>query len=447
MKTKIRIIEEVYPNFVPDLRRLEEILRESKAQIYTCLAAGDPNLPDRIQTQLLALGVSLVRFPSVSSVKDSVETLVGRLLVQTFPSLSEPVRQDLAMGDFRKFFAELERNSYTDMKIAFKVRGMLSKPPLPVLDREGFRHPLTGCVHVDNPLVAKLGMQVWEAICDLYPLLNPAKWYNESLLQVDHTVQVSEDGLKLTERWIYASTPAHFDAQGQVRDPLVGETGRVQVVYCQDTGPVRLFVVPGSNKPEVLQILQRLTRSEDISSGYTKFEKAYGEIPAVRELFHKYGIALPGAGLLMFTAGIWHYEAVQKEAPNSVQPVETKFYGSGYHEPSHVALCTASSRNFRVFCGLKAIPKIDLEKAVVHAFLREHDWSMESFTPDNKNSGFFVNEKRGQSGLYKCYSYPDIAVFYELTQVPLATMKHYLSTHCSPFRISMYGLTPEALTE
>jgi hypothetical protein len=447
MKTKFPTPPGVNQNFVQDIQRLEQLLEESKAQLPLCLQASDPNLADHIHNQLLSLGVCLVRFPSVSTVSRFAEVDVGTALQQTFHKLSPKTKEELFGGDFKNFFAEVERSTYTEIEIAFKSRGMMCKPPLPVLDRRQFFHPLTNAIHIDNPLVAKLGVRLWESLCMLYPLLNPAFWYNESLLQVDHKIQVSEDGVKLTDRSFYTPTPAHFDGQGQVNNPLVGETNRVQVVYCQDSGPVRLFVVPGSNKPEVRQILQRLTRSSDISTGYSTYEKAYPEIPVLREIFYKYGLALPNTGLLMFTAGIWHYEAVQKSSPFDNQTVETRIYQNGAYDPGHIDLSTSASRTFRVYCGLKAIPNTAQDASITHAFLREHNWTMESFSPENKNSPFFVNEKRGQSGLYKVHSHPDPTAFQKFVAVPLPDMKKYLLTHCTAFRLNLYGLTLGMLGE
>ena len=447
MKVKAKTLVESNPNFLPDIQRLDEILKEAKGQLTRCLSAHDQNISDVIHNQLLSIGVSLVRFPPASVVPDLVKVDVGEALVRTFPKLTQPVQEELKAGEFKHFFSEVEHRKYKVLEIAFKTRGMLNQPPLAKADRDTFTHPITGAVHIHNPLAATLPLRVWESITTVHPLLNSTRWFNNSLLEKDHTVQVSEDGVKLTDRWTYDPTPIHFDNQGRVSNPLSGETGRVQVAYCQDTGPVRLFVVPGSNKPEVRQILQKLTRCDDIVSGFSTFDKAYPEIPIIRELFYKYGVALPTTGLLIFCAGVMHYEAVQKETPTDDRVVETRCYYNGSYDPQHIEMGTLASHNFRVFIGLKAIPHTALDACVTHAYLRQHGWSMEPFAPKNKQSAFFINEKHGQSGLYLVYNHPDAELFHKLAAVPLPEMKQYLLNNCSFFRLMLYGLSPQMLSE
>ena len=274
-------------------RELETILREN---FQTCRVRNADDkwnlvLNEDIQSDLLTRGVCLVKLGN-PDIHQQILNETNANIVATFPRLN----------NVNTLVQELNTRNYEDLQIWGTGKGMISTPPIDT--KTGYplvTHPVLKTVECKNQILAKNNIRMWEILTRYNPLLHPREWFSQPLCSPGYRTQVSEDGIKIKKDKAYDPTAIHYD--GQLSESLDGSTRRVQIIYTTDTGPVRLFAVPGSHLPRVRQIIQTITGIES-KDGFARanFEKT----PRILELLHKYGVSIGSspAGLLMFCANV-----------------------------------------------------------------------------------------------------------------------------------------------
>jgi hypothetical protein len=356
---------------------LEAILRQARSE---CVLRKDVK---DIAGDLARLGVCFVQ---IEGNDPGIRKQTGDLMNETFET-------EIENGDFTAFLKVWTGKAGVT---ATGVEGVSNRMPNKSPVAEGFRddYKLSDeipTIHRYNPLNAKNNVLLWKKL----PQFHPSKWYKKD------GFLVPEDGIKISNMKKYDPTGIHYD--GQLGVFKEGEQApRVQVAYVEDEGPACLFAIPGSNSDRARELILQITKQKDTKSGFVtlkkmfpklKDKKAHDEQTAIKTrvfgLLVKYGVSLqPGPGirgLVMFNSNVWHYEAGAVNQGNGLA-----FYGSDAK--------TATSKVFRVYCGVIAIPqRTTKEKLIRFAYLRLNGWTMDPFANPNKTEPTFVNHKSTQS--------------------------------------------------
>lgn len=415
------------------LEELEILLKEGWENVQL-LESDELDVADLITHQLSTLGVALVKVPDVHADKINKET--GANMAKTFRYLSEATKVSLSEGNFERFSEEWKKKLYSQTKISFKTNGMANKAPLDPDHRPDFTDHWTKIVHVNNRLAATNNICLWEGLTELHARLHPSEWFKDDLRPPNYRIQVSEDGVKILHKQSYEPTALHYD--GQLGQAEGGDARRIQIVYTADSGPVRLFVVAGSHKPRVRQIIQAITGVPGMP-GFITLKKQFDQHPQLRQLLYKYGVALPSTGLLMFRANVWHYEAVERFKTVEYYPVSVLL--SPDYNSEDTKAKTKQSSIFRIYCGVVSVPPStdNFRDLVVLAYLREHGWAIDPFSPENKKHPLFVNHKSTQN--WSETSHPGRDKFQVLVSRTIPEMKSFLLEHVRPERLQLYGLS------
>lgn len=286
---------------------------------------------------------------------DSVARVTGENMSFTFcENFSQKVKDDLRTGVFESFSREWSTTPMLDSRLLNKGNGMANLFPIHSSAQDAFTLTLCKTVHVKNKVAALNNMQAWEVLCEKVPLLHPSEWAPFD------AYQVSEDGLKIMHHVQYKPTGLHYDGQ------MADAQGRIQVVYANDSGPVRLCLVPASNQARVRELIQSITNI-DMKDGFQRHAREFFKQPRLKELLCAHSVTLDQPGLLMFCAGVWHFEG-----PNA----------------------TKESSVFRLYMGVVDCTSIPREQLITLAYLRLHGWCMDPFAKKiNKKHALFVNEK------------------------------------------------------
>ena len=398
-----------FKDFNMALRRLEDLLLNSTACFKT-LNASDPHLEEKLKLSLNIHGVALVAVDDAAVSKEPTRALMA----ETFPFMT-----NVTIKTCNEFSDTWERAKFTESGVWGKSCHMPNTRILKATERKYFTCRETGTVHIKNPLVAKNSIAIWEHLLQLYPRLDPAHWMmTTTCVSTDATrFNVSEDGIKLSNKVKYSPTPLHYDG--------LCSYDRVQIILSKDEGPERLFVVPGSNSHEAQQIISEIT-GKTVVDGFNKLSTDHPELYA---LMHKYGVACDSSThLQFFKASVWHFEGNTNHAHNVL-----------FNE-------TKKSVIFR--CYIVVVALVPTPQAVVDmitfAFFREHGWAMDPFAKENKNNrrnGLFVNDKSNQaSKVFHDYAENRVE-FKTLNETPIHIMKQYLRERVTPLRLQLYGLT------
>jgi len=411
---------------------IEELKETLKAHAVTKVVDGKKVVSSQITHQLSQHGVVLVTIPDDVSRVVAAES--GNHMADSFEKFSPNTKTDLRAGRFGSYSKEWKKSgSYETTEVSGKSNGMANQPPLDPELRDDFSTKLDGntTVHVPNKVNATNNISTWEHLSAFNPELEPSKWVVEPLKSYNDRVQVSEDGVKIMEKCAYDPTALHYDGQlGQTDD----QQRRIQIVYTADKGPVRLFVVPGSNLPRVRQIIQRLTGVAG-KPGFNTMKDSFKKHPELSKTLHEFGVSIPTTGLIMFCANVWHFEGY--EGPNKVisdQIVK-------HIKIDNLRSKTSSSTVFRIYCGVVSVQQID-KKLIPLAYLRENGWCFDPFTRGNSAEELFVNSKSTQ--YWKITLKPSETQkkrFKELSQASLSEMKEFLA-RLSSRRLGLYGLCP-----
>ncbi len=413
---------------------LEEIL---EASYNTCrVLDGDDMfnlvLNEEMTQQLRRVGVCMVKVLH-PEVRKRIATTSGEFLSQSFLRLGRQTKTDLEAGNFLSMCREMNERSYEDLQIWGTGKGMIQVPPLEPKDYKNVIHPVLKTVESKNVLTAKNNVRMWEVLSSYNPLLHPSQWFTSPLCAEGYRTQVSEDGIKLKYGKKYDPTPIHYD--GQLSESSDGSTRRVQIIYTTDTGPVRLFAVPGSHLPRVREIIQDLTGIE-ARDGFAR--ETFEKFPKILKLLFKYGVSLGSpSGLLMFCANVWHFESASLEKGDKVRH-DTSLEPRDY---------TQSSTVFRIYCGIVTVPPNHLLKdLLIIAYLREHGYCMEPFAKkENKQHALFVNEKTPVNWKVKT-RVDDPTEFQALANASVYDMKLFL-TKLPDARLLLHGLLPTDLQD
>jgi len=354
--------------------------------LFVRARAACPLLPENTPSEAIerALNETGVALVSVRASAAAIKADVGRLVAETFPLLSPEVREQLAQGSFAEASAEWTDRKVSETGMALRSNRMPQTIPMWKDTRPVFTDPTLKTVHVRNPMLAQAPFAVWE---HLPRSLQPSNWFRAP------RVLCSEDGIKFSNNVLYDPTKIHYDGQRE----------RVQVVFSTDTGPVRLFAVPGSGTPEAQALICDILGIQALGEGFSTHAAAFRAHPKLATLMHEFGLSVGGPGLLAFRTRVWHYEA--EEAPPDGSGLATVAQPFSW-ERSRDA--TARSDVFRVYCGVVALedtPRMR-DRLLRHAFLRENNWPMEAFANPNKAKGapIFVAEKSTQDGTRSDYA-------------------------------------------
>lgn len=413
---------------------LYELLEEKLGSARDACVLLNPNDPDQVRQSLQVLGVALVP-TRVNAVK-----ITGNHMADTFVKLSDTTKEALRRGDFELFSKDLLKSGTAEkFGITSKTSGMINRVPVQTKDYPAFKCNFTETVHVPNTVNAQNNIDVWMSLIGENDNLSPGKWFAPPLRDALHRYQVSEDGIKIMVKKDYNPTGLHYDGQlgESVED---GKAQRVQIVYCDDTGPVRLFAVPGSHTQLVREIIQKITGLKG-KPEFATHKETFRKHPQLSEVLLKYGIALPQAGLLMFVANVWHYEGVEGTKPNDMMPINVNPKRHG-----EAGSLTRKSNVFRIYMGVVSVPIRYLKDMIVFAFLREQGWCMDPFANVNKKHPLFVNEKGMQDGKawgagFKADT-PEANAFDVLHKTPYEKMVFFLAERFqkNPQRAELYGL-------
>jgi hypothetical protein len=421
------------------LEQLEILLQQALAEVAV-VDASDEAVGSLIMQQLTSIGIALVTVGNGQA--DAIRRTTGAAMADTFKRVSAPAAAQLRQGNFQLFSEELNTRASEDLRIALKSGGFLNHPPIAERNRGLFLYPRTNTIHNQNPLVASNNLAMWELLIAHNPNMAPERWFRSPLKPEGFRHLVTEDGVKVVQRQPYTPTALHYD--GQLGQGEGADARRIQIVYTSDTGPVRLFVVPGSHRPTIRALIQSLTRTEGTLPGFVTLKKSFAACPRLGQLLYKYGVAVPGEGLLMFRANVWHYEAAEAAPVQADQPVRVHLV-NGQYDPSDTAAKTRISTVFRVYCGVVSVPPQLRRDCLEMAFLREHHWPMEPFASQNKRHQLFVNEKSTQ--FWKVLSAPDARAWLALRNTSFAEMQHWLNVNTSDQRLTLYGLSRADLLE
>lgn len=424
-----------------DDRTYDELLDELRGVLATSIGQcrahhlSDPELAQKIRNDLNILGVSHV-FVDNPEQNVQIKRNTGQLLLNTLhvtqPAIVNEVR---TAGRFDSFCKYWQKNTFATHKIWGKSIGM----PYPPLLRASERTPFTfdGNVFVKNALTAKNSPRTWETLIQHYPQLHPDQWLPKG---DNDRVNVSEDGMKVTCGKKYTPTALHYDGQFAADDAQDIETRRVQILYSDDSGPMRLFVVPRSATYQVRYLIRRLTgiRIKDKFDAWGTYLKQ--NHARVYHLLHQYSVALKGPGLQFFTTAVWHFEAAEDPQhmirANLVAPNLT---AQGRYDYDASKEATERGSSFRLYCGIVALP---FQPSLIRfAYFREHGWSMDPWAKDNKDNrrNVFVNDKSNSSPVVQVDYAENRAAFRQLKETPLDEMKAYLR-NLTPLRLYLYGL-------
>lgn len=390
------------------------------------LDANTLNAQD-IQRSLHKTGVCVIRVGDENTA--CIRQEVGALVAATFPKLSPESRDALSTGNFTPASHEWSKNPVSETGIALRSYRMPAPIPLKA-DRQGvFKDATLKTVHRLNPLLAKAPLYVWENLAATNHALLPSNWFDAPERMI-----CSEDGIKFADSVKYDPTRIHYD----------GQLDRVQIMFTADTGPVRLFAVPGSGSPEAQALISQILGIQMLG-GFSTHKAAWESHPEVHALMHSFGVAVPANGLLMWKTRVWHFEAEVTEGPEPAVDgraalAKMPFDWNATREK------TKNCNVFRVYCGVVALPDERRDQLIRHAFFREHNWPMEPFAHPNRKTPVFVAEKSSQAA--ERGTYEDLEpTWNRLKAVPFADMKAYLLQNCTDERLRLHGLTPQDLLQ
>lgn len=200
----------------------------------------------------------------------------------------------------------------------------------------------------------------------------------------------SEDGIKFANQTNYSPTRIHYDGQPE----------RVQIMFTTDSGPIRLFAVPGSGTDEAQALISEILGIQMLD-GFSTHRAALDAHPEVRDLMHEFGVAVPGNGLLLWKTRVWHFEAeTEQPAVNDLGLAKPKQPFDWTRSKAE----TKKSDVFRIYCGVVTIESDRRDDLIRHAFYREHNWAMEAFAHCNRATPVFVAEKSSQATDRETYS-------------------------------------------
>lgn len=404
------------------LKKLEFLLQQSLSQVRL-IQSQDPNASQHIRNQLDRVGIALVEHPHTEYVK----ILTGSHMSTTFPYLSKKTREDLDKGNFDAFSKEWMGSPVTKTQIMFKGNGMANSPPIGPKQRSAYKHPLTApnTVHTRNSLNAMNNILLWNHLISSNPSLAPENWFARPM---QNRIQVSEDSVKILNRKQYGPTQMHYD--GQLGKTEGKDARRIQIVYTADKGPIKLFCVPGTHKPEILDLIRKLTKTKG-QPGFISLQKEFKKLPNLRNLLYKYGVSLPKSGLLMFRANVWHFEG-------SGIPMQNGIIVNRHNDIKKLKPLTKQTEVFRIYCGVVSVAPRLIHDLIVLAYLRVSGWSMDVYSPENRNHELFVNQKSTQ--FWKICIQPK--GFDKLKNADIITMKRKLNYY-SDQMLSLFGLTRE----
>lgn len=411
---------------VTPLDRLKTLLVSAR-DACTLLDAGTLSAQD-IQHSLELTGVAVIRVGPNNTARIRQE--VGALVAATFPKLSPQSHAALRTGNFTPASHEWTTKQVSETEMALRSYRMPAPIPLKADRQKAFTDPTLNTVHLLNPLLANASLCVWENLAAINYALHPSNWF-----KTPERMICSEDGIKFADSVTYDPTKIHYD----------GQPDRVQIMFTTDTGPVRLFAVPGSGSPEAQALISQILGIQMLG-GFSTHKAAWESHPEVYALMHSFGVAVPENGLLMWKTKVWHVEAEITEGPASVvddgRPALAKIPFDW-----HAALKkTENSNVFRIYCGVVALPETRRDQLIRHAFFREHNWPMEPFAHPNRKTPVFVAQKSSQSTERETYKELE-PTWNSLKATPFADMKAYLRKNCTIARLRLHGLTPQDLSE
>lgn len=406
--------------------QLEKLLKEFSD--IKLIASTNENIDKLVSDHLEKYGMALINVNEKQNNK--IRTITGKYMTSTFEKLSDNTKEELSQGNFDKFSKEWVKKPFRETEIAFKSFGMANSAMINPSDRSLYTHPITKTVHTDNVLNALNNIKMWRILQKDNQNLSVDKIFTPPL---GYRTQVSEDGIKIMNYQKYTPTDMHYD--GQLGKYTGKDARRVQAVYISDQGPTRLFCVPGTHSVEIIELIQRITETSEIQPGFIKLKKEFQKNPKLKEILYKYGIALPTNGLLLFRAGVWHFEgSCNHENIDPRKPVKNIV-------TSHSQINTKKSKIFRIYCGVVFLPDEYKNDLIVMAYMRLNKWSMDVYSPQNKKKEYFVNQKTTQ---FKTVTIkPDQNTFKSFANVSLNEMKHFLKKHKS--YLKYFGLSPQDL--
>jgi len=397
------------------MRQLRALLERARA---ACIPlANETAIGDEIRGVLEKTGVAVVRVSAEAATR--IQQEVGSLVAQTFPDLSEETRGALQEGNFQPASAEWKKRGVGGTGMALRSHMMPNRLAMLATARPNFTDPVLNTVHLENPMLAFAPLRVWEVLADTNTNVHPANWFQAERMLC------SEDGIKFSTNVEYGPTRIHYD----------GQPDRVQVVFSNDSGPVRLFAVPGSGTPEAQRLIASILGIRMLG-GFSTHTQALDAHPRLRDLMHEFGVSVSGAGLLAFRTRVWHFEALSADGlARSVVPFDW----------ARAKQRTKQSSVFRVYCGVVAFSNDARDTLIRHAYLRERGWPMEAFAHENRASKVFVAEKSTQDQTRPTYGNLQAKWLRVQAHSTLEEMRVFLRERVPEARLRLHGLRPADL--
>lgn len=410
-------------------RDLERLLRDARDNTAV-VEAQDPNATQRIAQSLRQWGCAFVNVPAAPN--GAIRRMTGAHAADAFVRVPDPIKADLRAGDFSSLLRVLKASgSAEQLQIWGKGIGMLNRAPIGPASYQHVTSRDLGLVHAKNPLAALNNVHLWSM---LPQQLHPDRWYVPQLRSPGRPrVFVPDDGIKVKQRQTYGPTALHYD--GQLGDATGAEANRVQVVYCDDVGPVRLCVVPASHTPAVRDLIQRIS---GIRADRPDFDTASAQLkqhPRLLDLLKRYGVALPGSGLLMFVSNVWHFEGAVVVDGDPARPLQAM--------EVEVRPLTRQADVFRIYCGVVAVHNTTerVKELVEMAYWREHQWTLEPFHSGNKRYELFVNHKVANAVKRRDVDAAERQEFGQLDQLSYQQKQAWVFANVPPDRLGLYGLS------
>ena len=384
-KTQLNCVQPI----VEDIGLLFEL--EQKLKSVTISLLKDPT-PDEFNRSLARHGCAVVCLDNKEATS-KVRAAAGVGIRDTFTKLPLGIQAALSCGNFDTFLKYWQDEPVAESRILLRSFGAPQPPPIHKTCVDTFTDPVTQAVYNWNPIAAKIPFCVWESFPGLIDLL-------------PDNVHVGGDGCKLMAG--SSTTDMHTDE---------ADGGRTQVIYINDAPNAKrlLYVVPTT--PEIRSIIAGIVGEQTRGFHTLDFKK----FPKLYDILYRYGICVPGNGLLCFKAGTFHYEKVN----------------NGTDMKGHT---------FRVYAGFKPIGTTSITTRVRLAYLREHGFSMNPFSRQkNGRQLLFVNDKSTQ--YYKANINEPNPELLRLLTVSTCEMKSFLSEYASEQRLRMHCLDLQELKE
>lgn len=359
------------------------------------------NETDKILDSLEIHGCALID-ANIEGIKD----VCGLITKATFEFISESSKKELEKGNFSDLAKDLQKSNYNDLQISMKGNGMINQAPLDKDYHDSHKNKSTDTIHTKNMLNSMIGPVTW--------LFLDKIGFDYSIFEKDGCrTLVPDDGIKIWgKKGSYNPTKPHTDNQllNSGSSGNSGSSDRLQMVYLDDKGPIKLFVVPKEH--------YFVSNSEKTGFSVTEDHSEY----------IKHGVSIHGKGLMIFKPGILHFENTVSHFSGGLAFSDNDF------DEKRIKKETVKAEIFRIYCGIIRTPYSEETIKILKdlAYLRYRGWSFDPFAVHNSKNIFFVNRKstrfttvtyKPKEPLPKCQENYSLKTF--TTGYPLKTLQFF----------------------